>query len=207
MDKRFITANDVLFYIIYSCDAPTSLHDVQRIAKRNFHGVKFPKGYKRSQTELYGPKNNFDFPEEMGMYHVKNVAIVDLAGLNKFLDNSCLRYECETLGSMTIEYGLLPAKSFSNCDGSEYFENAYISAIVSSERIDEAILAQTGHEFSDLPEDMKKSVQEYLYKIGDVLDRILEGVADSSSKYEPYEIPEEISNALSVDFCQMALAF
>ena len=158
MNEQFLTAKDVLFYIIYTCDAPTSLHDVQRTAKRNFDGVKFPKGYRKRQTELYGPKNAWnDYPEDMGMYHVKNTAIVDLDGLNKFLDNSCLKYDCETMGSLT-EYGILHAKSFTDHDGYETYENAYISAFIPDERIDESIRLQTGHEFGELPEDMKKSV-------------------------------------------------
>lgn len=206
MNKSFLSANDVLFYIIYTCDAPSGLHDVQRRAKFNFDGVKFPKGHKKRQTELYGPKNQWnDYPEEMGMYHVKNTAIVDLEGLNKFLYNSALRYECETMGSMTIEYGILPAKSFSCWDG-DASENAYISAIVPSERVDEVIRLQTGKDFSELSEEMKKTVQERLYEVGDALDKIMEGVADASKNYDSYEIPEDVSNALAVDFCQMALA-
>ena len=206
MNKSFLSANDVLFYIIYTCDAPTSLHDVQRRAKLNFNGVKFPKGYRKRQTELYGPKNPYnDYPEELGMYHVKNTAIVDLEGLNEFLYNSGLRYECETMGSMTIEYGIIPAKSFGSYDY-ESSENAYISAILPKERVDEVIRLQTGKDFSELSDEMKERAQELLYKVGDTLEKIMEGVAEASKDYEAYEIPEELSNALNVDFCQMALA-
>lgn len=209
MNKSFFSANDVLFYIIYTCDAPTSLHSVQRKAKSNFTGVKFPKGYRKRQTELYGPKNAYnDYPEEMGMYHVKNIAIVDLEGLNKFLYNSCLKYECETMGSMTMEYGIIPAKSFTYYDyNTDESENAYISAIVPNERVDEVIRLQTGKDFSELSKEMKKNAQELLYKVGDTLDKIMDGVADASKNYDPYEIPEELSKSLSVDFCQMAFAF
>ena len=147
MSKNFLSANDVLFYVIYSIDAPTSLHDVQRRMKDNFRGIKFPKGYKKRQTELCGPKNNFDYEEELGFYHVKNVAVVDLDGLNKLVYNTCLVYECETMGSLTVEFGHLPAKSFSVNDGSEYFENAYISAIIPDERVNEVVRLQTGKDF------------------------------------------------------------
>jgi hypothetical protein len=204
MNKNYFSINDVLFYIIYTCDAPTSLHDVQRKARFNFDGVKFPKGYRKRQTELYGPKNEWnDYPEEMGMYHVKNVAVLDLNGLNKFLENSCLRYDCETMGSMT-EMGLLSAKSFSNFDRA--IENAYISAFIPDWRISEVIRLQTGKDFTEMDDEAKKNAQELLYKVGDTLEKTMEGVADASKHYFPYEVPEEITSALNVDFCQMALA-
>ena len=105
------------------------------------------------------------------------------------------------------EYGILPAKSFSDHDGYETYENAYISAFIPDERIDESIRLQTGHEFGELPEDMKKSVQESVYRVGDTLEKIMEGVVEASSNWEDYEIPENVSRSLSVDFCQLAFAF
>ena len=52
---------------------------------------------------------------------------------------------------------------------------------------------------------MKSSVQELLYNVGDTLGKIMEGVAEATRRFQDYQIPDELSKALAVDFCQCSL--
>ncbi|MBU2249278.1 MAG: hypothetical protein KKD77_21200 [Gammaproteobacteria bacterium] len=86
--------------------------------------------------------------------HRKYVGYVNWDGLRSFLEDLCPSEVCDTMGALTLEYGLLPAVSFS--DGNDgYSRNAYISVI-----IDPASEEVMYRKLEQLPDNQRDAVVE-----------------------------------------------
>lgn len=66
-----------------------------------------------------------------GMHVVSRKVCIDsmsVQDLHDLIDDSCITYECETMGSLTLEYGWLNAKAFRYYD---YYSNQETQAYIS----------------------------------------------------------------------------
>lgn len=114
---------EIQFYVILTLDIVKDSNTTIKSCKPDL--VKYPK-FIVTETEV----------EEINYFskHRKYTGILTIEELASFVDNCYFDSTCQTMGALTIEYGMLPAISFScdsNYDG--YNINAYISPIFSPE--------------------------------------------------------------------------
>ncbi len=114
---------EIQFYVILTLDIIKDSGATIKQCKPSL--VKYPK-FIVAETEV----------EEADYFsqHRKYTGIITIDELQQFIDDCYFDFTCQTMGALTLEYGMLPAISFdcdSNYDG--YNINAYISPIFSPE--------------------------------------------------------------------------
>lgn len=101
-DYNVITEKDIVFTIIFErycgyCGkggkAKHDLSAMRKYARSNFADIKCVRGHSPKMTE-WEPITQSDNGES----HIKYVAQCDYAGVKKFLYNSSLYYDCESMG-------------------------------------------------------------------------------------------------------------
>ena len=111
------------FYIIYSFDCKDSV------------GYYYPRKSimkKATITEVGKPDwvEDYDKDDEntIGWKHRQLTAELSLDEFIEFMDDTCLSFKAETMGSLTLEYGWMPALSFGADDGVSYI-NCHVTPI------------------------------------------------------------------------------
>jgi len=124
-----------------------------------------------------------DQPEdEYTLKHRKYTGITDWRQTKELLSQFDFNETCQTMGSLTIEFGLLPAISFNAYDDYGNFNiNAYVSPIVENEE-------QLSKEFGKLTEEQREAKGKIISnKLGKCLDR-LENYLDSNDLPKAFRV-------------------
>ncbi len=97
--------------------------------------------------------------EEPGDIHRKYTGVLSPADFGELLEETGMTYECETMGSLTLEYGMLPAVAYSNCayGDPDWLIQAFVSPVLSHEQEDFLDAAIT-----ELPDKKRKSAIKYV---------------------------------------------
>lgn len=117
--------------------------------------------------------------------------------LIEFMKETEFTDTCQTMGSLTLEYGMLPAISFEYYDYN-YSVNAYVSPVPGSDHA-------TYSEFEKLDEKQQAAIQN---KIGNKMHRVLsyleKDLLESEYWKDEFELPE-FAKSVDIDFHQMEL--
>ena len=112
--------------------------------------------------------------------HRRYCGILSIDDLEKFISDCDFDDTCQTMGALTLEYGLLPAISFS-AYAEDYTFNAYISPIFSD---------KTEAALGTLPENARPIAQEGITL---AFDNLMNALKDYLS--EPEKLRESIESA------------
>jgi len=157
----------VEYYIIFTIEIYRDrYHKLKHIKPRV---VKYPDFIVTEKKPEY---------EEISVYR-KYVGILSPKKLKDFMEECMFDESNKTMGALTIEYGLIPAVSFSS-DHYGYYFNAYISPI--PHREDEQILISI-LETHPQPNMIRQRVGRKLYQCLDVLENTLNTGGIPSSFY------------------------
>lgn len=122
--KVALTAQDIRFYVIYTLKKGYG-YMTNKDMKESC-SLKKPmivKGTKIVLTEDYKATESAS-----GMREQKRCAQLTLKGLKDFLFDICFDGVCDTMGALTVEYGMLPAVSFSGYSDSSYIPTAVVKS-------------------------------------------------------------------------------
>jgi hypothetical protein len=107
-----ITLEDFVFYVIYTHDrgygSNTSEAAMRKIAKSDLNVETVP-GHRFRLTEWHSVSDTW----QDGTAQVKFCGICTFDGVKELIDRAYLNQTCDTMGMLTIEYGFIPAVSFS----------------------------------------------------------------------------------------------
>lgn len=154
--------------------------------------LEFPTAVPESATVYYTDVEiAYVDDDDYGSCIVSKKWIVDnltLEAAAELIQDLGLMYDSETMGSLTYEYGWLPAKSYTCDDGTEYI-NAYVSMIWSKEVSPE----YTG----EIGEDIVDKVDTYIEANNPLLFEALDELSWEDIQINPYVV---ILNQLKLPF-------
>ena len=143
------------YYVIYSVDTNENACMSSHLS---YLSEYFGKD-KLIQTE---DNSSYDYDYLEGAWengkHRKFAGLLSSKDLKGFLDDTGLCFEdCETMGSLTLEFGHIPAFSFRG-DNYDTIEGAYITPMIPNNA------GMSYDEFLELPELSQKRVQDKINK-------------------------------------------
>lgn len=143
---------------------------------------------------FYATDNEIEqIDDDLKRYARKYCGLLTAKQLIEFLEQSDFTETCSTLGSITIEFGWIPAISFSVCDH-DYGLNAYVSPIICEKSFIE--------EYDKLPEERQKQKAIYINKLMYDCMKFLEN--EVLENY-PIEIPEKYT-VCNIDLQQLEIS-
>lgn len=229
-----ITFDDFVFYVIYTHERGYNLGTSKAVIQSRASSeldVETVPGHKFYQTE-WRPITSEE-GQEYGTALVKYCGMVTFKGVKDLIWNNNLSQTYDTSGSLTIEYGHLPATSFSTewvtesyynnysyddivrrlkgkcsemtyCLQSQSQTECYISAMVLTERINEVIFNVFHKSLEQLTEEEKSIVLENMNSVYDMEYRVMEWLRDYAIGNEDEEFN---FSDFAVDFRERALPF
>lgn len=231
-NKAVITLQDFVFYVIYAKYGGYGYHTKKHLRKeicRDLKGVPSVKGhrfYMSEWTPLSGAMVD-------GMAEIKYCGVTTAVGVAQLVYNGCLYNAENTMGSLTVEFGHIPAVSLEDeyytppymvrtskdelkCNfKSNYYDgiyemqqchhsNAYVSPLVLDERIEEAVLAAYKKPYDELKYNEKKLADSKIRKINELADSLMDFLHELA---DDNGIPELDKSAFVVDFRQLEFDF
>lgn len=223
-----VTEKDIVFTIIFErycgyCGKNNSKHTktvMKRYARSNFEGIKCVKGHTPKMTE-WEPVTQ----SETGESHIKYIAQCDYAGVKKFLFNSGLYYESNSMGILDDD-GHKAADAYTS-DIQEHYEvaqidktyfkrfgdiadeiyahqglsreNAYIGLEIPYSRLEEALVLAFKQPLEEIKDEKKlKVIQQNIDKLESAYRLVLDWVKNDIESDKPMP-------TFSVDFREQDL--